>query len=74
MFDDSSTLVVEDVIVGNKGLDHLVARRISVIIDLVLGGLSVFAQTTTNVTAKRHDVNEKVVNQVITVTRLCGVV
>ncbi len=72
-FDDSSTLVLEDVIVGNKGLDHLVARQISVIIDLVLGGLSVFAQTRTNVMAKRHDVEKKVVNQVITVTRLCGV-
>ncbi len=72
-FDDSSTLVVEDVIVANKGLDHLVARRISVIIDLVLGGLSVFTQTRTNVTAERHNVEEKVVNQVITVTRLCGV-
>jgi hypothetical protein len=44
-----------------------VARRISVIIDLVLGGLSIFAQARTNVTAKRHDVEEKVVNQVITV-------
>jgi hypothetical protein len=68
-----STLVVEDVIAGNKGLDHLVARRISVIIDLVLGCLSVLAQTRTNVTAKHHDVEVKVVNRVITVTRLCGV-
>ncbi len=72
-FDDSSTLVVEDIFVGNKGLHHLVARRISMIIDLVLGGLSVFAQTRTNETAKRHDVEENVVNRVITVTCLCGV-
>ncbi len=61
-FDDSSTLVVEDVIVANKGLDHLVARRVSMIIDLVLGGLSVFTQSRTNVTAERHNVKEKVVN------------
>ncbi len=43
-FDDTPPLIVEDEVVGNESFDNCFTRRISVMIDLILSGLGIFAQ------------------------------
>ncbi len=72
VLDNAFLFVVEDVVVSDEGLDDLMTRWISVVIDLILGGLGVFALTRTDVTAERHYVKEKAVYRIIAVARLCS--
>ncbi len=74
VLDNAFLLVVEDVVVRDEGLDDLMTRWMSVVINLILGGLGVFAQTRTDVTAEHHDVKEKVVYRIIAVACLCSAV
>jgi hypothetical protein len=53
-------LIVEVEVVGNKSFDDCCIRRISVIINLILSGLGVFAQARPNVVTKSHGVEKEV--------------
>jgi hypothetical protein len=55
-FDDTLPLIVEDEVVGNESFDDCCTRRISVIIDLILSGLGIFAQVRPNVVTESHDI------------------
>ncbi len=59
-FDDTLPLIVEDEVVGNESFDVCCTRRISVIINLVLSGLGIFAQGRPDVVTKSHDVEKEV--------------
>jgi hypothetical protein len=61
--------VVKNEVVGNESFDDRRTRLIRVMIGFVLSGLSVFAQTGTNVMTKRHKVQEKITNQIAVLTR-----
>jgi hypothetical protein len=58
-FDDMLPLIVEDEVVGNESFDDCCTRRISVIINLVLSGLGIFAQGRQDV-AESHNIEKEV--------------
>ncbi len=57
---DTLPLIIEDEIVGNESFDDCCTRRISVIMDLIVSGLGMFAQARSNVATKSHDVEKEV--------------
>jgi uncharacterized membrane protein YczE len=59
-FDDTLPLIVEDEVVGNESFDDCCARWISVMINLSLSGLGIFAQARPNVGTKSHDIKKEV--------------
>ncbi len=59
-FDDMLSLIVEDEVVGNESFDDCCTRRISVIINLILSGLGIFAQARPNVATESHDIKKEV--------------
>jgi hypothetical protein len=59
-FNDTLPIFVEDEVVGNKSFDDCCTRRISVIIDLILSGLGIFAQARPDLATKSHDVKKEV--------------
>ncbi len=59
-FDDTLPLIVEDEVVGDESFDDCCTRRISVIINLILSGLGIFAQARPDVATKSHDVKKEV--------------
>ncbi len=59
-FDNPHPLIVEDEFVGNESCDDCYTRRISVIINLILSGLGIFAQARPDVATKIHNVKKEV--------------
>jgi hypothetical protein len=59
-FDDTLPLIVEDEVIGNESFDDCCTRRTSMIIDLILSGLGIFAQVRLDVATKSHDVKKEV--------------
>ncbi len=59
-FDDMLPLILEDEVVGNESFDDCCARRINVIINLILSGLGIFAQARPDVATESHDVEKEV--------------
>ncbi len=59
-FDDMLPLIVKDEVVGNESIDDCCARRISVIINLILIGLGIFAQARPNIATKSHGAKKEV--------------
>jgi hypothetical protein len=60
ILNDVLFLVIEDEVVGNESLDNHFARWISVMIDLILSGLGIFAQARSDVATESHDVEKEV--------------
>ncbi len=60
ILDDLLLLIVEDEVVGNESLDDRFTRWISMMIDIILSGLGIFAQTRSNVATESHDVKKLV--------------
>jgi hypothetical protein len=58
-FDDTLLLIVEDEVVGNESFDDCCTRKISVIIDLILSGLGIFAPARPTVETESHDVKKE---------------
>jgi hypothetical protein len=59
-FDDMLPLILEDDVVSNESFDDCCSRRKSVLIDLVLSGLGIFAQARPNVATESHDLKKEV--------------
>ncbi len=59
-FDDMLPLIIEDEVLDNESFDNCLTRPISVMIDLILSGLGIFAQARPNVVTKSHDVKKEV--------------
>ncbi len=59
-FNDTLPLIVEDEVVGNESFDDCYIRRISVIINLILSDLGIFAQARPYVATESHDVEKEV--------------
>jgi hypothetical protein len=59
-FDDTLPLIVEDEVVGSESFNDCCTRRISMIIDLILSGLGIFAQARADVATKSHDIKKEV--------------
>ncbi len=57
---DTLPIVVEDEVIGNENFDDCCTRRISVIIDLILSGLGIFAQSRPDVATESHNVKKEV--------------
>jgi hypothetical protein len=51
---------LNDEVIGNESFDDCCTRRISMIINLILSGLGIFAQARPNVATKSHDVEKEV--------------
>ncbi len=60
ILDDALLLIIEDEVVGNESLDDCFTRWIGMMIDFILSGLGVFAQSRSNVATKSHDVKKEV--------------
>ena len=59
-FHDTFPLIVEDEAVGNESFDTCFTRWISVMIDLFLSGLGIFAQARPDVATESHDIKKEV--------------
>jgi hypothetical protein len=59
-FNDTLPIIVEDEVVGNESFDDCCTRRISMIINLILSGLGIFAQARPDVVTKSHDHKKEV--------------
>ncbi len=57
---DTLPIAVEDEVIGNESFDDCCTRRISMIINLILRGLGIFAQARPNVATKSHDIEKQV--------------
>ncbi len=60
ILDDALLLIIEDEVVGNESLDDRFTRWISMMVDLILSGLGIFAQSRTDVATKSQDVKKEV--------------
>jgi hypothetical protein len=58
--DDRLPLIKEDEVIGNESFNNCFTRQISVMIDFILSGLSIFAQARPNVATKSHNVKKEV--------------
>jgi hypothetical protein len=56
---DTLPIVVVDEVVGNESFDDCCIRRISMILDLILSGLGIFAQARPNVATNSHGVKKE---------------
>ncbi len=61
-FDDILPLIIEDEVVGNKSFDNSFTRWISVMINFILSGLGIFAQTRPDVATESHNVKKEVID------------
>jgi hypothetical protein len=66
VLDGALLLIVEDEVVGDESLDDHLARWISMMIDIILSGLGVFAQARSDVATESHDVKEEVTDWILT--------
>ncbi len=60
ILDNALLLIIEDEVVGNESLDDNFTRWISMMIDFILSGLSVFAQAKSDVVTESHNVKKEV--------------
>jgi hypothetical protein len=61
LLNDTLPIVVEDSFVGNESFgDCCTGRIVSMIIDLILRGLDIFAQARPNVAAESHNVKKEI--------------
>jgi hypothetical protein len=59
ILDNKLFLIIEDEVVGDESRDNCFTRWISVMINFVLSGLSLFPQVRSDVVTKCHDVKIK---------------
>jgi hypothetical protein len=53
-------LIIEDEVVGNESFDNWFTRQISVMINIILSGLGVFAQARPDVATESNNVKKEV--------------
>ncbi len=58
-------IIIEDEVIGNESFDDCCTRRMSVIVDLILNGLGIFAQARPNVATESHDVEKEVADGIL---------
>ncbi len=64
-FGDTLLLIVENEVIGNESFDNCFTRWISVMIDLILSGLGIFAQARPDVATKSHDIEKEVIDLIL---------
>jgi hypothetical protein len=60
LLNDTLPTIAEDSVFGNESFGDCCTGRISMIVALILSGLSIFAQARPNVAAESHDVKKEI--------------